>query len=119
MLQLLVAEPDQRFERDLITEPVIAAQLQHLGADKALDQSEHAGVGATLYLAEIPLFLRRQGNHSPDEGEPVGQEFVGEIELAATDDIGLDVPADPLRTGNAARVTFAQIIIHSGLLCLF
>ncbi len=58
MLQLLVAEPDQRFERNLIAEPVVAAQLQHLGADKAFDQSEHAGVGAALDLAEIPLLLR-------------------------------------------------------------
>ena len=30
-------EPDQPFECDLITEPIIAAQLQNLGADEALD----------------------------------------------------------------------------------
>ena len=60
MLQLLVAEPDQGLERDLVAQPVVAAHFQHFGADEALDQPEHVGVGAPLDLAEIELFGGRQ-----------------------------------------------------------
>ena len=55
VLQLLVAEADQRLERDLVAEPVVAAQLEHLGVDEALDQAEDVGVGAALDLAHEPL----------------------------------------------------------------
>ena len=112
MLQLLVAEPDQRFERDLVAEPMIAAQLQHLGADKAFDQPEHVGVGAALHLAEIPPLLRRKEMPACRQGEPVGQEFVGEIEPAAADDVGLDVPADPFRAGDTAGEPLARCCVH-------
>ena len=78
MLQLLVAEPDQRFERDLVAEPMVAAQLQDLGADKALDQPEHVGVGAALDLAEIALLVRREEVERARQGKPVGQELVGD-----------------------------------------
>jgi hypothetical protein len=37
VLQFLVGKPHKRFERDLIAEPVFAADLQHLGPDIALD----------------------------------------------------------------------------------
>jgi len=50
---LLVAEPYQRLKRNLVAEPVILAQFQDLGIDKALDQTKDIGVGAALYLTEL------------------------------------------------------------------
>lgn len=102
MLQFLVAEPDQRLERDLVAEPMIAAQLQNLGVDVALDEPEHVGVGASLHLAEVPFLVRREGIEPVGHGQPIGQEFPGEVEPAATNDISFDVPANPLRSGDAA-----------------
>jgi hypothetical protein len=52
VLELLVGEADDRLERGLVAEGVVAADLGHLGADEALDQAEHVGVGAALHLAE-------------------------------------------------------------------
>ena len=101
MLQLLVAEPDQRLERDLVAEPVVAAQLEHLGADEALDQPEHVGVSAPLDLAEKDPLGRREEVEPARQREPVGQELVGAVEPPAANDVGLDVPAHPLRGGNA------------------
>ena len=60
MFQLLVAEPDQGFERDLVAVPVIVAQLEHLRVDEALDKPEQVGVGAALNLAHKALFVERQ-----------------------------------------------------------
>jgi hypothetical protein len=45
MLELFVAEADQRFERHLIAKPVIAADLQDLGVDEPFDQAEDVGIG--------------------------------------------------------------------------
>src|SRR5579862_8311431 len=59
MLQFLVTEPDQRLERELVAEPIIPADLQHLGGDEALDQPEHLGVGAPLDLADEALLVLR------------------------------------------------------------
>ena len=44
VLDLLVAEAHQRLERGLVAEPVVAAHLEHLGGDEALDQPEDIGV---------------------------------------------------------------------------
>ena len=74
VLQLLVAEPDQRLERDLVAEPVIVAQFKDLGVDEALDQPKDIGVGAALDLAHEPLFIGRQGGerHRPGKARPEG-----------------------------------------------
>jgi hypothetical protein len=85
VLQLLVAEPNQRLERNLVAEPVIVAQFQDLGIDEALDQPENVGVGAALDLAHEPLFIRRQGRERISKREPVRQEFMGGIESALPD----------------------------------
>ncbi len=58
VLQLLVGEAHQRLERHLVAEPVVAADLEDLGADEALDQREHVGVGAALDLRQEPLLAR-------------------------------------------------------------
>ena len=57
VLELLVGQAHQRLERDLVAEPVTAADLEHLGADEALDQREHVGVGAALHLREQALLV--------------------------------------------------------------
>ena len=55
MLDLFVGKADQCFQRVLIAEPVVAAHLQDLGRDEALDQAEHVGVRASLHLAQQAL----------------------------------------------------------------
>ena len=45
VLQLLITEPNQRLERDLVAEPMIMAQLQDFSIDEALDQPKDIGVG--------------------------------------------------------------------------
>ena len=61
VLQLLVAEPHQRLQGHLVAEPVVVADLQHLGGDEALDQPEDVGVGPPLDLADEALLVRRSG----------------------------------------------------------
>ena len=80
VLEFLVGEAHQRFERDLVAEPVLAADLQHLGADEALDQAEDVGVGAALDLAREALLGRRQEGQLVDLRKAVGQEFLPEVE---------------------------------------
>src|SRR3984893_16291059 len=84
---ILVAEPNQRLEHNLIAETVILAQFQDLGSDEALDQPKDIGVGAALDLADEPLFVGRQGRERIGQGKPVRQEFVGEIEMAPPNDV--------------------------------
>ena len=96
VLQLLVGEAHQRLERDLVAEPVVAADLEHLGADVALDQAEDVGVGAALDLAHQALLVGAEEIELADLGEPVGQELLREIELAAADHVAVDVPANAL-----------------------
>ena len=66
MLQLLIAESDQRLECNLVAEPVIVAQLQDLGVDEAFNQSKDVGISTTLDLTHEPLFVGRQGGESAD-----------------------------------------------------
>jgi hypothetical protein len=105
VLELLVAEPHQRLERDLVAEPVLTADLEHLGVDEALDQAEQVGVGPALHLAHEALLGRAEEEQLVDQRQPVGQELVRGVEPAAADDIGVDVPADPLGVVDAARIT--------------
>jgi hypothetical protein len=37
VLEFLIAEPHQRLQRNLVAEPVIAADFQYFGVDEALD----------------------------------------------------------------------------------
>ena len=107
MLQLLVAEPNQCLERNLVAEPVIVAQFQDLGIDEALDQPEDIGVGAALDLAHKPLFVGRQGGERVGQRKPVRKELVRGIEAAPPDDIIVYVPAHPLGGLNATRIPVA------------
>ena len=61
MLQLLIAEPDQRLERNLVAEPVIVAQFQDLGVDEAFNQSKDVGIGTALDLNSPTAFRRPTG----------------------------------------------------------
>src|SRR5215471_5490493 len=108
VLQLLVTEPNQRLERDLISQPMIAAELQDLGADETLDQPEHVGVGPALHLAEIDPFFRREEVKPRRQGKPIGQKLFGAIQPTSANDIGLDVPANAFRVGNAAGEPLAR-----------
>jgi hypothetical protein len=93
VLQLLITEPNQRLERNLVAEPMIVAQFQDLGIDEALDQPKDVGVGASLDLAHEPFFIRRQGPERIRKREPVREELVSGIEAAPPDHVLLDAPS--------------------------
>ena len=77
VLELLVGQAHQRLERDLVAEPVTAADLEHLGADEALDQREHVGVGAALHLREQALLVGASGTAAAATFDrPSGRNFL-------------------------------------------
>ncbi|MDT4870863.1 hypothetical protein FQZ97_1059600 [compost metagenome] len=94
MLQLFVGEAHDGFQRGLVAEPVVAAYLQHLRADEALDQAEHVGVGAALHLAQESVLGRAQEGQFVGQRQTVGQEGVGQVECSAAYHVAVDVPAD-------------------------
>src|SRR5690606_38192715 len=94
MLQFLVGETDQRLERRLVAEPVIATHFEHLRADEPFDEPEHVGVGAPLHLAEETLLLDVENVDFVDARQAVGQVLQVRLEEAVADDVAVDVPAD-------------------------
>ena len=74
VLELLVAEADQRLERHLIAEQVLPTELEHLRVDEALDEAEDVRVGAALNLAQQPSLGRAQELEVVDLGQAVRQE---------------------------------------------
>jgi len=76
VLELLIAEPDQRFVRGLVAEPVIAADLEDLGVDEALDRPEDIGVASPLNLAQQALLRGPEQAELADLREPVGEELL-------------------------------------------
>ena len=119
VLDLLVAEADQRFQCGLIAEPVLAAHFQHLGGDEALDQAEDVGVGAALDLAQKALLVLAEEAEAVDLGQPVGQELLREVEGSAAN-TSVDVPADALGHLDDLGVTLGfgggRYILHGVLL---
>ena len=109
VLQLLVAEPDQRLECNLVAEPMVVAQLQNFGVDESLDQPKDIRVGAALDLAREPLFISRQGRERIGERQSVRQELVGGIEAASPDNVLVNIPSHPLGRLNAARIPFGAV----------
>ena len=111
VLDLLVAEAHQAFERDLVAEAVADRQLQRLGADEALQQPEDAGVAAALHVAHRALLLGRQERQIVDLGQPVRQELAAEIEGPAAEHVGVDVPAHALGSLDAAGIAGAVAVL--------
>ena len=105
MLDLLVAEAHQRLQRILIAQGVVAADVEHLGGDEALDHSEHVGVRPALNLAQQPAVVRGEKIEAIDHRQPVGQEMPGEVEASTANHVAIDVPADALRNLDALGVT--------------
>ena len=60
MLQLFVGEAHQRFQRNLVTKPIILADFERLSADVALDQPEDVRVGSPIDLEQEPHFCPLQ-----------------------------------------------------------
>ena len=83
---------------------MVPAELEDLGADEAFDQAEHVGVGPPLDLAQPPLVVIIQEIELAGQAEAVRQILLGKRQASPPDDIGVDVPADTLGSGNAARV---------------
>src|SRR5687768_2994051 len=115
MLELLVGEAYERFECDLVAEPMTAAQLEHLRADVALDQAEDVGVAAALDLADQAALVGTEESQILDLRKAVGQELFGNVELAAADDIAVDVPADALGYLDALGVAGTGFSLRHGL----
>jgi hypothetical protein len=90
MLQFLITEPHKRLERGLVSEPVIAADLEHLCIDVPLDESEDIRIGATLYLAEIALLAVGQKGEFLHSGKAVRQEFMFGVEGPVPNDVFVD-----------------------------
>jgi hypothetical protein len=111
VLDLLVAEPHQPFERHLVAQAVAHRHLQRLSADEALQQPEDAGIAAALHVAHRALLLGRQERQVVDLGEPVREEFAAEIEGAAAENVGIDVPADALGSLDAAGIAGAVAVL--------
>src|SRR5262249_11200300 len=95
MLQLLIAESKQCLERDLITEPVVSAQLEDLGIDEAFNQPKDVGVCAALDLAHESLLIGRQGVERIDKRKPVRKKLLRGVEAAPADNVLIYVPAHP------------------------
>jgi hypothetical protein len=87
---------------------VVAADLEHLGSDEALDQCKYVGVGASLDLREQALLVGVQERQLCDLGKAVRQELLAEIELPAADYIAIGIPSNALghldALGIAARI---------------
>ena len=96
MLQLFVGEANQRLERVLVAEPVVAAHFEDLGADVTLDQTEDVGVRASLDLRQQAALVGAEEWHPVDERQAVRQELLREVEFSMPDDVAIDVPPDPL-----------------------
>ncbi len=104
VLDLLVGEADERLERDLVAQHVVAAHVDDLGGDEALDQAEDVRVGAALHLREETSLVGRQKCEPVDSRQAVRQEALREVELATAYHVAVDVPADALGRVDAARV---------------
>ena len=76
VLELLVGEPDERLQRNLVAEPVVAAHLQDLGADEAFDETEHVGVGPPLNLRQNSPLRGGQDREGTRVRQTVGQELL-------------------------------------------
>ena len=104
VLELLVAEADQRLQRGLVAEPVVTADLENLGVDEAFHEPEQERVGSTLHLREQARFGLGEKGEVIDLGKAVRQEALRQVELPSTNDVGVDVPANPLRSADATRI---------------
>jgi hypothetical protein len=104
VLELLVREAHKRLERRLVAKAVLGAHFDHLRADEALDEAEHVRVRAPLHLGEEDSFFLREEVELADFRKAVRQEFLRKIELAPTDDVAVDVPADALGHCEAPRI---------------
>ncbi len=105
VLDLLVREAHQAFERVLVAEHVRAALVEHLGADEALHQAEQVGVGAALDLARAGAHRRasRKSRRSTQR-QPVRQELAREVEIAPANQVAVDLPLHFLRHLDGARI---------------
>ena len=116
VFDLFVPHADQRLERSLITQPVLAAHVEHLGRDEALDQAEYVGVGPTLDLAKQALLIGGEEAQAIDLRQPVGQEPLREVEAPAANHVAIDIPPDALGHLDTLGVTRGiDVGLHGGL----
>ena len=95
MFQLFVAKTDEAFQRNLISQPVVAADFKDFCIDEAFDQTEDVCIRAALDLTQESLFRGRQEIDLVDVGQTVGEEFVGSVKRASPDNIVFYVPTHP------------------------
>lgn len=80
----------------LVSEPMVATDLEHLGVYEALHQTEHIGIGAALQLTETLGLLGVEKPQSVDQRQSIGEKFVIEIETAPPNNVLLYIPANSL-----------------------
>jgi hypothetical protein len=72
---------------------VLAADLQHLGADEALDQAEQVRVGAALHLAQRAALGRLRNGSSSTSERPRGRKVLEKVEGTAADHVASRSPS--------------------------
>jgi len=102
VLQLLLTEPNQCFERNLVAELVILAQLQELGIDGALDQDVRIGatwIWLTNHLSPGEWVVNASASESPS-----GRNLCAASKRRPRRDLLVHVPLRPPGYLNAARI---------------
>src|SRR5262249_36304235 len=110
MFDLVAREAHERFERMLIAERMLAALIEHLGADEALDQPEDVGVRAALDLAEQTRLVVGQKGQAIDLRQAVRQELARKIERAPLQQVAIDLPLG--LAGRADNLSVSGSRIH-------
>src|SRR6188768_615698 len=99
MLELLLAETHEREDGILIAETVAPRELEHLGVDVPLDETEDVGVGPSLHPTGEATLAFGQEFERRYERKTVGEELDVARERTSSNHIAVDVPAHLLGGG--------------------
>ena len=112
VFQFLVAETHQGFQRHLVPQPMVPADLQDFGDNKAFHESEHVGVGAPLDPAQPLLVAFLQKIQGIRLGKTVRKELLGKIKCPSPQYIPIDVPTNSFRAFDALRIQLGGYSVH-------
>jgi hypothetical protein len=103
VLDLLLGEAQQGPQPRLVAIDVAAGVVDHHRHDVLLDEGEDVAVAVAADLVQHPLLVVAQTADGADAGDPVGQERLGEVEVAASEAV-VDRPGVLHRTFEAGLV---------------
>src|SRR5215469_7507605 len=92
MFQLFIAKADESLQRNLISQPVVATELQHLCIDEAFDQTENVCIRAALNLTQISLVRLRKKIDLVNLRQTIGEKLVSNVKRASPDYVIFYVP---------------------------